>query len=128
MSWFLILSIVTAGPLPAASSALVPGFIDGGRLYALCSARANDVGSAGALCLGYVIGSVDQVLARQARRPVAQHRICLPAGQSAEQLSGAISERIGRDRRLWSQAASTVVQGALEDLYPCRPDERRNGR
>jgi len=127
VSWFLILSIITAVPPPPASSAMIPGFIDGGRLYALCSARADDAGGASALCLGYVVGSADQILARQARRPVAQHRICLPAGLSAEQLSGAISERIGRDRRLWSQAASTVVQAALEDLYPCSSDGRHGG-
>jgi len=122
--WLLILSLATTVPAAPPGPALVPGFVDGGRLSALCSASGAGAESANSLCLGYVVGAVDQILARQTRRAALQRSICLPAGASAEQLAAAITKRLAQDPRLWSQAASAVVRDALEKLYPCRGGAR----
>lgn len=127
MHWLLILTLATAVPTAPALPGVVPGFIDGGRLDDLCNAVGADAEAASSLCFGYVVGSVDQVLARQARRPAAQRTVCLPRGLSVEQAVEVIAEHLAYRPRLRSHAASAVVRDALEAHYPCKaePDPGR---
>jgi hypothetical protein len=120
MRWFLILTLATAIPAAPTAPAMVPGFIDGDRLAALCSPIAPDPEASHSLCLGYVVGSVDQLLARQARRPALGRSICLPKDLSAEQLVEVTEKHLTRHPKVRGSAASAVIRDALEARYPCR--------
>jgi len=114
MPWFLALSLVVGLPPPAPSQA---AFLDAQRLIALCSASGPDAPSGRSLCLGYVVGSVDQLLAQQARRGRAT--ICPPADFKADD---ALATVVGHARYATAadaMPAARFVRFALEDAYPC---------
>ncbi len=127
MRLLLILSLATASPVAAPPPAMVTGFVDSGRLDALCHTTGAEPEASASLCFGYIVGSVDQVLAREARRPAAQRMICLPRGLSVEQMVEAVAKHPAHPSRVQPQAASVAVRDALEALYPCKlgPDIRR---
>ena len=84
MHWLLALSIVTGLP-PQAPTEL--GFVDASQLSALCGTSGSNANSARLLCLGYVVGAVDQLLAAQARR--GRSTLCPPQDLTA---TGAMQE------------------------------------
>lgn len=120
MGWLLVLTLATAIPAsPPAPS--VSGFMDGAQLNALCNARQPDAEASAPLCLGYIAGSVDQLLARQARRPTLQRTICLPKNLPVDELADVVAKHLRRFPQVRSFAASAVVRQALEVYYPCKP-------
>jgi hypothetical protein len=122
MHRLLILTLATAIPAAPIAPAMVPGFIDGARLAVLCGPAASDAEVSRLLCLGYIVGSVDQLLARQARRPFQRQSLCLPKDLPVEQLVETIERRLIRYPKVQSAAASAVIRDALEARYPCRPE------
>jgi hypothetical protein len=114
MPWFLALSLVVGLP-PRASNP--SGFLDAGRLVALCSASGPDALSGRSLCLGYVVGSVDQLLAQQARRGRAT--FCPPPGFKADDALATVMGHARYASAADGMAAAGFVRFALEDAYPC---------
>lgn len=114
MFWLLALSIVTGLPPPPPSQ---PGFIDAARLAALCGAAGPDSQSARSLCLGYVVGSVDQLMALQARRGRAT--VCLPKDLTAESAMKAVVRHSRYASTATGVGAAGFVRLALEQAYPC---------
>ena len=116
MFWLLLFSIVTGLPPQPPSH---PGFIDGARLAALCSAAGPDAPSARSLCLGYVVGSVDQLMAFQADggRPT----VCPPGDLTAEDTMTAVVRYARFASTATSLGAAGFIRFALEDAYPCDP-------
>src|SRR6187399_1943458 len=114
MPWFLVLSLVV-GPPPA--SANNQAFLTASQLVALCNASGPDSPSGRSLCLGYIVGSVDQLLARQSRRGRAA--FCPPSGFKADD---ALATVVGHARYASAadgMTAAGFVRFALEDAYPC---------
>src|SRR5512143_35088 len=87
MHWLLFLSLVTGGPPQPAT---LPGFLDAAKLMALCDATGRDAEAARAICAGYVVGSVDQLMAQQARRDGSRHTICPPKTITVDETVKAI--------------------------------------
>jgi hypothetical protein len=115
MIWLAALSLSTA---PAPPAPLMAGFLDASQLAAACRpAERGDVAMDG-LCLGYVLGVVDQSLSAQARRPGPQ-RFCLPNDVTAEEVRARIVARLAVAPRPGTAAASLVRQ-VLEQEFPCR--------
>ena len=114
MLWFLMLSLVVGPPPPAPKQV---GFMDARRLIALCEASGPDASSGRSLCLGYVVGSVDQLLARQSRRGRAT--ICTPPGFKAEDALGSVVSHARYASTADGMGAAEFVRFALEDSYPC---------
>jgi len=114
----LALTIVTALPAQAPTH---PGFVDAAQLAAVCDAEGSGAATAQALCLGYVTGAVDQILARPAghRSPT----VCPPPDFTPR----AALDAVMRYARFASTAkgigAADFVRFALERAYPC-PVER----
>ena len=124
MPWRLILSLTTVAPL-APAPGMVPGFVDGAHLHELCRDKGPDAKGGDAICVGYVVGAVDQILARQARRPPAGRTVCLPSGITADQLAATVDSYLEADPSLRRQAAAAVVLKALDLSFPCRPAVRQ---
>jgi hypothetical protein len=59
------MTIVTALTPPQPTH---PAFMDAPRLQATCDAEGPDAPAAKAVCIGYVMGVVDQLMTRSARR------------------------------------------------------------
>ena len=118
MRWLMALTIVTAlAPRPATH----PGFVDAAQLNAVCHAEGPDAAAARALCLGYVTGAVDQILARTSSRRLPT--VCLPADLTPK---AALDAVLRYDRFAASAkgvGAADFVRFALERAYPC-PVER----
>lgn len=85
-------------------------------LAVLCEPRDE----ASALCLGYLVGAIDQLLARQARRSAARHTLCLPKGVTAETMRDAIMIRLTRDPENRPEAAADAIRQAVQAEYGCR--------
>lgn len=114
--WLLLLSLVTGlGPLPPNE----PGFLDAPRLVVLCRADGPDAQSARTLCLGYVVGSLDQLLALEAKQDEGRRTICPPQDMTAEDAVRAVVRYSRFAETAKGLGAAGFVKFALEDTYPC---------
>ena len=116
MTWLLALTLATALP---ATPPPVPGFMDGAALARLCDPLSPDAEAGGSLCLGYVVGSVDQLLSQQSRRPEARRSVCLPKNVSAERLRDVVVDHLARRRTGSDQAAGALIRQAMDIAFPC---------
>jgi hypothetical protein len=116
MILLMALSLATAIPAPSPS---VPGYMDRRHLAPLCDPSSVDVGEARSLCLGYIVGSVDQLLAQQSRRPASRRSICLPMGLPIETLRDAVTRRLVQRPVARQVAAASLIRDALEAAFPC---------
>lgn len=115
---------VLAGP--AAAAATMPGFMEAPRLVALCNATGPDAESGRSLCLGYIVGSLDQLLARQAASGV--RTVCPPADLTVRRALGVVMHQSEFAEGAKGTSAASLVQFALERAYPCRAEPDRPWR
>ena len=113
MHWLILLTVVTSLPPPAPTHA---GFLDAARLQALCNAEGPDAASARSLCLGYVTGAVDQMLARTGRGAPAM--ICPPGELTPKLALAAVLRRTRYASTATGIGAAGFVRFALEQAYP----------
>ncbi len=110
----VVLSLVTGMPPPPPSQF---GFLDAAHLAALCEAKGPDAASARSLCLGYVVGAVDQLLAQQARR--GRVSICPPGDLKATDALQAVLRHSRFASTADGLSAAGFVRLAMEQAYPC---------
>jgi len=117
----LAFAIASLSPTEARST---PAFMQAAQLEALCGAGAEMADLE--LCAGYILGSVDQVLAEQdvwgRRRAV----LCLPADVTVDQLKAVVMAHAAARPDQKDSAAAALIASALKSAYPCLP--RRGGR
>lgn len=113
----LILSLVI-GSTPA--SPTMPGFLDAARLVSMCNASGADAKSGQSLCMGYVVGAIDQLMAQQLSGDTPRRTICPPMAMTANDAVKAVvrSSRFAPTAR--GIGASSFIRFALEDTYPCQ--------
>lgn len=116
MFGLLLLSLVTGEPPPPA---LLPGFLDAARLMAFCEAKGEDADAGRALCMGYVVGAVDQLVAQQARRDESRRTICVPKAMTPNDAVAAVVKYSRFAATAKGIGASSFVRFAMEDTYPC---------
>jgi hypothetical protein len=117
MLWIFALTLA-AGRAPPPPPSL-PGFVDTAQLAAMCDPHADDHGVGQVLCAGYVIGSIDQILAQQSRRILVRRTVCPPAEISVEQLRDRVASRLAGLTGSRPAAASDLVRRAAEAEFPC---------
>ena len=120
---FVALAFALATLSPGAAKP-IPAFMQAGKLEALCDAGAVQGGAE--LCAGYILGSVDQVLAEQDIWGRRRSVLCLPEDISVDQLKSTILPYIQQKPDQSSLAAATLIAAALKASYPCVL--RRGGR
>jgi hypothetical protein len=116
--WLMAFIIVTALPPKPVTH---PGFVDAAQLAAACDADGPRAAEMRAVCLGYVTGVTDQLLARTAgRRPPT---ICPPAGFTPGDAVAAVQRHARFASTAQGIGAADFVRFALERACPC-PVER----
>lgn len=118
MTWILALTLATALP---ATPPPAPGFMAGADLARLCDPLSPDAEAGGLLCLGYVVGSVDQLLSQQSRRPESRRSVCLPKEISAERLRDVVVDHLARRPSRSAEAAGALIRQAMNIAFPCPP-------
>ena len=112
MHLLLALSLTVGAPT-------LPGFIDAPRLVALCTETGEGFESARSLCLGYVVGALDELLVRQSATGI--RTVCLPADLTARQALTQVMHQAAIVEAGKGVSAASFVQFALEQAYPCDP-------
>jgi hypothetical protein len=113
----LILLSLIVSPFP--SPPRMSGFMNAERLIAHCRPAADaEVGMA-EVCMGYVAGSVDQILHRQAQLPSNKRTICLPAEATIGEVQDAVVANLEMFADDPNIAAAAVVERSLTAVFPC---------
>lgn len=116
MPWLLIFSLNVTQPTPVA---MMQGFVSTGVLRSFCEASDDDPDHGQLLCLGYLAGVTDQLLARESRRRVTRRKICLPADLKVDDLRDAVLAYQAMTDTSDDVAAAASVRVALEATFPC---------
>jgi hypothetical protein len=116
MRWLLILVLAT-GVAPAAP--LMPGFLQAPELVSACSGESLVPDAARAICLGYVVGAFDQLMAIQSTLDAAERTICPPKVLTVYMVLQAIDRHAAYAVSAKGIGAAAFVKFALEDAYPC---------
>ena len=115
-----LLAFATAPGEFGAGSSMV-GFLDAATLSAACAADVRAV-DARAICLGYVAGAADQLLAAQASRGPASRTICIPSGVNTSTVVATVGAYAAWSSKAKGVSAAGFVEAALERAYPCGSD------
>ena len=113
-----VISAVLAGA--SAQPLSMPAFFDSAALAAVC-VEGDSAGARQATCLGYIAGSIDQLLMQQAVSDTGARSFCLPPGAALDTAARAVLLRIS-----WASvvgrgvSAAGFVKAALEEAFPCR--------
>ena len=113
----LIMALVTgAAPAPA----MMPGFLDAAKLVSICNASGRDAKSGRSICMGYVVGVIDQLMAEQARADDARRTICPPRSVTVTDAVAAVVKYSRFATTARGIGAASFVRFAMEDTYPCQ--------
>lgn len=112
----IALSLVTAPPTPGPP---LVGFMNAQRLIDHCMPTADAEVGMEDVCLGYIAGSVDQVLSHQSELPINRRTVCLPAGTTIGQIQHAVLTRLEGYVDQPNLAGATIVERTMSSAYPC---------
>jgi hypothetical protein len=116
MRWLLILALATGA---AQAAPPMPGFFEAPDLVSACSGDSLVPDAARAICLGYVVGAFDQLMAMQSTLDAAERTICPPKVLTVDMVLQAIDRHAADAVSAKGVGAAGFVKFALEDAYPC---------
>jgi hypothetical protein len=111
-----VAAATASAALPVAAAAPVtprPDRVTGRMLADLCQSNQ-------ALCLGYVVGAVDALVAAQATWNVPVN-YCIPPTLTNQQIADITIHMLRVRPQLMEANAAAVVAVALTTTYPCKP-------
>jgi hypothetical protein len=117
MLGLLLLSLVTGSPPPPPT---MSGFVDAAKLISMCQAEGPDAMAGQSICVGYVIGAVDQLMAQQARRDGPSRTICPPKAMTVNEAVAAVVKYSRFGKTAQGIGAASFIRFAMEDTYPCQ--------
>jgi hypothetical protein len=100
------------------------GFVDAATLSGLCKASGPRAREGMSVCLSYVTGAADQLLAEQAMGAPADRSICLPREVTAKAVLAAVNAYAGWSASAKGVSAANFVKFAMEQAYPCNAIDR----
>lgn len=100
------------------------GFVDVPKLTKLCSGDSAETPADRGICLGYVAGAVDQLMAQQAVLPAPVRTVCLPEGATLDDAVVVVRLYAARAGEAPGVGAAGLVKLAMEGAYPCGPAPR----
>lgn len=101
---------------PALPSPKHPGFVDAPTLAALCTADPVIEPEAPAICLGYVVGAVDQLFMDVDGGP---RRPCLPDHITAEEIVALVRANASIAAGSEGSGAADFLRDMLQEAFPC---------
>ena len=116
----LALAAAAASAAVPATAAPQPDRVNGRVLAGLCQSNQ-------ALCLGYVVGAVDALVAAEATWKVPVN-FCLPASITNQQIADVTTHMLRVRPQLMDANGAAVVAVALTATYPCRSQAPAAGR
>ncbi|HET9159905.1 MAG TPA: Rap1a/Tai family immunity protein [Caulobacteraceae bacterium] len=112
----VVLSLITAPPAPTPA---VSGFMNSERLIDHCRPNAAADASMADVCIGYIAGSVDQVLSRQAELPPNKRRVCLAPTTTLGEVQRAVLANLEDYEDQPNAAAAVIIERSLMAAFPC---------
>jgi hypothetical protein len=110
----VLMSLIVTPPPPPPP---VSGYMNAERLIAHCKPAPDaEVGMA-EVCMGYIAGSVDQVLLRQSQLAPNRRTVCLPADARIGDVQNAIIANLEAFEP--DTAAAAIVERSLAAAFPC---------
>lgn len=105
----------------AAAPATVPvtGFMTAERLEQHCLAAPGDPGGLSDVCIGYLAGSIDQILVRLAPMGLTTQPICLPSNLTLGEVRSTFLSYVRTHSEVRPLAAADVIEDAVAVAYPC---------
>jgi hypothetical protein len=120
MAIWWILAALLAGEETGKAPPAMLGFVDAAELSQFCAAAGPLDRDPRLVCLSYVTGAVDQILAQQALGDPAYRTICLPGDVTADAVMREVTAYAGWSREAKGVSAANFVRFAMERAYPCR--------
>lgn len=112
----VLMSVMTAPPAPPAPTV---GFMNVERMVAHCRPGADSEAGMGDICVGYLAGSVDQLLSRQSDLPANRRTICLPPNATIGEIQRAVVIMLEKVEDQPTLSAAEVVARTMVSAYPC---------
>jgi hypothetical protein len=103
---------------PASPGAML-GFFDAATLSGFCDPAAATAREGLPICLSYITGAADQLLAEQAMGAPGERTICLPRSITPQAVMAAVNAYAGWTASAKGVSAAGFVKYALEEAYPC---------
>ena len=111
-----LLAAATVTVQPPAAPEGHPGFLDAGNLFQLCREGAELANDAMAVCVGYIVGAVDQMLAPDdTRQPAA----CFPEETTGAELVMTVLAYEPVADAMPDVAAADLLRQIFAEAYPC---------
>jgi hypothetical protein len=110
----VLMSLIVAPPPPPPP---VSGYMNAERLTAHCKPTLDAEAGMAEVCMGYIAGSVDQLLLHQSQLPPNKRTICLPAGATIGEIQSAIIANLESFEP--DTAAAAIVERSLAAAFPC---------
>lgn len=121
MTWLIAL-LLGANSAPAVQPSGMLGFVDAATLGEFCTSSGEGARDGQMVCLSYVTGAVDQLLAQQALGPTRDRTICVPTDLTAEAVVRTVTAYAGWSKSAKGISAAHFVKFAMEEAYPCDDD------
>jgi hypothetical protein len=105
-------------PAPSAVGPAPKGFMDGSGLENDCGVSLDDPDNLAPLCLGYLAGSLDQIMARAGRATLGRS-LCPPADLKLGAVKILVLQYLAAYPEERTTAAALIVERATSAAYAC---------
>ena len=97
----------------------ISGFMTVQSLLEHCDPAENSEAGMGDVCVGYIAGSMDQIVARQASLPPSKRRVCIPAAVTIGDVKSVLVAHLRDMPGEGDAAAAFVVERIAAAQFPC---------
>lgn len=110
-----------AAPAVGAAAGSPMRSLDAATLSEVCAADIQAI-DARSICLGYIAGAADQLLAAQAARSQSGQSICIPPDATTLDVVAVVRAHATWSRNSKGVSGAGFVEAALQSGYPCRAE------